>query len=905
MTDHPGLGSVSPLLRWAVVVLLLLILPISKPSCAFEVTADLLDKYSVDLSKETLFLNDPDNRLSPESVVERMSQADFQSDPLIATGQQYWFYIPLINRTDTPQWAIRDDHILFDELDFYLHCQGQALQHIPRPALGLYSPTLASNYFIPVTLPKDNACGFLQRGRTPVFDGVRINLMPHATMAWQSNLKTTLALLGIGVVSGLIFYNLLLYLLLRDSMYLIYIAYAVLHLTGIILLHFNPEPLGSLFGSGRNTLWVLGTLTVTFFVLFTLRFMQPGIQQLRDQSPKSYLYAVIKAVVSLKWLVLTSMILFLLSSILYPEVRAQLSGIYPFIYVGSLLLVPLLSFLVALSGYRPAWVFLPAWTILIVSHILYALESFRVINLHGMTPTYGALAAALEMVLLSIALGIAIKGTQAARDRAQLARENAELRMQQQERFVSTLSHEIRTPLHAMLGSTNLLGRTPLSEQQKNYWSTTHYAAESMYELVDNLLDRTQAKQAQITDKNTVFNPQRLLEAMIRLLRNRAEEKQLDIHLHTRELPQLLVGKPVILRRMLINLISNAIKYTDSGTITVNVEWLSASKELHVQVEDTGQGMSPEQLEQVKARFNVGVESLYSQNASSGLGLPICFEMIKAAGGYLLLNSQLGQGTQARFYLHMSLPTATDQELVTPDTPEKESDRPLKVLIVDDVASNRMITRELLASAGHTVTQAEEGRQALLLLQEQAFDAVLSDVRMPGMDGVTLLAELRRKYSRTELAIVMTSAHFDQQQREQLLSMGANVCLSKPYIPAELLASLQEATPENNSATAAGDIFSHIKGRLGEEKTGQVVALYRAQLQEDVERITCAAGEQDENSIRVAAHRIVSASRALGLHDKAEAALQLEIFEEDAPVLNWESFRALIAQNKVVLQQQI
>lgn len=891
-----------PITRQLVAPLLYLLLSmVCGQALALEVTDDFLQAYSIGLSKETLRLNDPDNRLSPETVVRRMDQADFQSDPLLAAGKQYWFYIPLINRSTTAQWAIRSDHTLYSELDFYLHCRGQSLQAIPRPTLGLDSPTLASAYFIPINLPPNTRCGFLQRGRTSMFDGVRISLVPHAKMVWESNLKTTLALLGMGAVIGLILYNLLLYLPLRDSMYLIYIGYALMHLISAIVFHFNPEPLGNLLGNARQTLWGIGALTAIFFILFALRFMQPGISSLHQSSTKKPLFILVKAIISLNWLAIVFMLGILLTASFYPASQAKVAGIYPFIYLGCILLIPLLSLVVALSGYKPAWIFLAAWTALIIGHILFILDGQVIMNLHGLGMTYGLLAAALEMVLLSIALGIAIKDTQAARDSAQLASESAELRMEQQEKFISTLSHEIRTPLHAMLGSTTLLGRTALSDKQKDYWSTTHYAAESMYALVDNLLDRTQAKQAEITDNNTTFNPQLLLEAMISLLRNRAEEKQLTLHLHTRELPKYLLGKPIVLRRMLINLISNAIKYTDSGMIEVSARWLANRHELHITVEDTGRGMSPEQLTQIKARFNFGVESLYSQDASSGLGLPICFEMIKAAGGHLSLDSQLEQGTQAHFYLKMNLPTTTDPELATPN---RENSKPLKVLVVDDIPSNRMITYELLAAVGHTVTQAKDARQALKLLQKQTFNTVISDVRMPGMNGFALLAALRQRYNPSELRVVMTSAHFDTQQRDHLLSMGADACLAKPYTPTELLASLQKTVPDNQSNTLEDNTFSHLKERLGDEKVAQVLGLYQAQLQEDIARIQQAAEEQDINKLRVAAHRIVSASHALGLHRNADAALQLETFQEHAPMPDWSSFQVLITRQLAVLTVQ-
>lgn len=898
-TNKPGgLGFVRSLLF---IVLCIALTPVA----ALEITDDFLQNNSVDLSKETLLLNDPDNRLSPSKVVERMSQPDYQSDELIAAGQQYWFYIPLINRTATARWGIRSDHPLYDALDFYLHCEGQALQFTPRPALGLESPNLATAYYIPVTLPRNTNCGFLQRGRTPIFDGIRINLIPDAEMAWQSNLKTTLALLGMGIIIGLILYNFLLYLSLRNSMYLIYIAYALAHLVGTTLLHFNPELLSSLFESARHALRVTGNATMIFFILFTLRFMQPGLQQLHDNPAKKRLFILANAFVHLNWLAIVLMFLVLLATIFYPDSPAMSARIYPFIYMTCILLIPLLSFIIAVSGYKPAWVFLPAWTVLIISHVLFILDALRIIDLQGLAPTYGILAAALEMVLLSLALGIALKNSQLARKQAQMARDTAELRMELQEKFISTLSHEIRTPLHAMLGATTLLGRTELSTKQYDYWNTTHYAAESMYALVDNLLDRTQLKHAQAADKVVEFDPQRLLETMIQLLRSRAEEKNLKIHLHTNHLPARLIGQPIVIRRMLINLISNAVKYTDAGDISVSAKWLTAGNELQVSVEDSGRGISTQQLAQVKAQFNVGVESLYSQNSSSGLGLPICFEMIKAAGGHFSLDSTPGQGTWASFTLGMRLPEVSDHQTdASADLTGAVDDiatTALTVLIVDDVASNRMVASELLSSAGHTVSQVDDGEQALALIQKQHFDAVISDVRMPNMDGTTLLQRLRQQYTTEDLAIIMTSAHFDQQQREKLLGLGANLCLAKPYTPEELLASLQNLGLAKTAATSADNTFEAIQARLGDDKTAQIMALYREQLQEDITRITDAVAQQDGHTIQVAAHRIVSASRALGLVENAQAAEQIECYPENRAELDWGDFGRVIDENILLL----
>lgn len=619
--------------------------------------------------------------------------------------------------------------------------------------------------------------------------------------------------------------------------------------------------------------------------------MQPGIQAARYDHSKPNLYRVLRVLVFLSLLAMLVMLLSALLTLFWPEFLFARTRVLSYIYIVSSVLIPLLALTVALSGYKPAWVFLPAWTILLISHAITLLDWLSYIDLYGWERILTMLAANLEMMILSIALGMSLRDSYRARDRAQLAREHAELLVEQQDRFISTLSHEIRTPLHAMLGATELLGRTELSTNQQELWSTTHYAAESMYALVDNLLDRAQFKQAKLLEKDEVFDPQRLLDALVQLLRPRATEKNLLIHLQTRDLPTHLLGKPVLLRRMLINLLSNAIKYTEVGEIQVWVKWQAAQQTLWVSVKDTGCGLSTEQLAHLETRFNRGIEVLYSQQASSGLGLPICFEMMRAVGGQLSLTSELGQGTEARFNLSMHLPNPNSIELK-----RGVVSKPLAILVVDDVASNRMLACETLKAAGHQVWQAADGREALALLQKQIFDRVLSDLRMPHLDGAQLLKHIRQQYPPSALSVILTSAHFTAEQSEPLLALDAKL-LAKPYTPEALLAAIQGAsqtvltTPEAEETS-----LERIQARWGDEKTSILLALYRTQMDEDVQRIHEGLSVHDESRIRVAAHRIVSASRALGLQANAEAALQIETHQEHQALIDWVAFGQMIEQ---------
>lgn len=605
---------------------------------AFEITDDS-GKNIVSFAGKNRVLYDSDANFTPETALARITATGYESaGSNLAVGQS-WVYTPLVNRSGQLDWVVRSNNTLFDELDFYLHCQGQTLQALPRPALGLSSPQLLTAYFVPIVLPRDVSCGFLQRARVSAVSHARAYLIAAPLAAGQAGLHTALSLTGIGITLGLIIYNFLLFFSIRSSTYLIYAIYACLHLSVILLLSIRPETLIDLFDDARHALRFLSISMMVFLFWFSLKFMQPGIEAARYDDSKPNLYRVLRVLVFLSLLAAMVMLLSALLILFWPEFLFSRTRILSYMYLVSSVLIPLLALTVALSGYKPAWVFLPAWTILLVSHALTLLDWLSYIDLYGWERILAMLAANLEMMILSIALGMSLRSSYRARDRAQLAREHAELLVEQQERFVSTLSHEIRTPLHAMLGATALLGRSGLSAKQQALWSTTHYAAESMYALVDNLLDRAQFKQAQLVEKNETFDPQRLLDALVQLLRHRATEKNLQIHLHTRDLPNHLLGKPVLLRRLLINLLSNAIKYTEVGEIQVLVEWTADQQVLQVSVKDTGCGMSAEQLAHIENRFNRGVEALYSQNASSGLGLPICFEMLQAAGGQLTLTS--------------------------------------------------------------------------------------------------------------------------------------------------------------------------------------------------------------------------------------------------------------------------
>jgi len=823
------------------------------------------------IDEQTWVLHDPDYRLSAHEVIEQISQPGFESVQWVPGGIHYWFYTPLYNISDETKWAIRANNILYDSLEFYLACDGQELQPLPRPATGLASPSLSSSLYVPFTLPLSTRCGFIQEASTVSFYQPQTYLMTQETARWQSNLLTTLTLLGLGVILGLIIYNVLLSATLHSLTYFSYVVYASIHLVLLWVISWRPEALIPDFWQPMHMLRFLSASLMIAFIVFTSRFIRPGLLQ---QSPGLNRYqAAAKSLSKYSFVPIGVMLWFAISVLVWPQGHTDSANSFPRIYILCSLYIPVLSLLAALGGYGPARAFLPAWSILIGSQIIGTMDLIGIISLNGWGRLQAIWGGAIEMVLLSIALGMRLRKLNADKKRAELDLVLADQLAEKQDKFISTLSHEIRTPLHALLGATGLLGKTALTPQQQRYWSTTHYAAESVHAMVDNLLDRAQLKDnLNHQQHKQTFAPSKLVFSMTELLKSRAEEKGLVIDLKMNPLPASLSGYPVVLRRVLINVISNSVKYTDAGAITVTVVW--EPNELKVSVVDTGIGMSPQQLVGLRRRFGVGVESLYSQDPSSGLGLPICYELVVMVDGALSISSELGKGTCVEFSLPME---CVDEPDIQPN--QVSVNTKFNILAIDDVASNRMILKELLSSDGHHVTTAQDGQQALELLLTQSFDLMLTDLRMPNMGGEELLERIKRDLGLSAPFCIVVSAQITDEQQQRLDALGAHAHLHKPYTPEQLTHLIQAYAQSRDKITSkatADTAHRQMQAHLGSTKYQMIMQLYQEQLTQDLERINTGLNNIDGNSIKVAAHRIVSASQALGLTQNAMAALEIE-----------------------------
>lgn len=365
----------------------------------------------------------------------------------------------------------------------------------------------------------------------------------------------------------------------------------------------------------------------------------------------------------------------------------------------------------------------------------------------------------------------------------------AAVRNQATSEFLTTMSHELRTPMNAVISAGTLLNMTTLSEQQQNYVSKQEAASRHMLGLINNVLDLARIDNSQLPLENVPFRLQDIIQQVELLLGEQASAKQLPLDLDNQVAPpyDYLLGDPTRLTQILVNVVSNAIKFTHQGRVSLQITpaWVADHRAcLTFKIKDTGIGIAPEQQAAIFQPFTQASRSTARQYGGSGLGLAISRKLVANMGGSLKLTSQFGKGSVFSFTLTFTVHTATDTATENAQPPPITQAMPLvgtRILLVDDDSLNRFFGQELLQTLGVSVMTASSGRKALQLLQQQHIDLVLMDVSMPDMDGYETTRRLRALPRFAELPIVALTAHTTPGERERCLAAGMNDYLPKPF----------------------------------------------------------------------------------------------------------------------------
>jgi signal transduction histidine kinase/ligand-binding sensor domain-containing protein/CheY-like chemotaxis protein len=423
-----------------------------------------------------------------------------------------------------------------------------------------------------------------------------------------------------------------------------------------------------------------------------------------------------------------------------------------------------------------AW-FRVATAALLVAFI-YAIYRARVWQLHARERTLSALVAE-RTNSLRIAKERTEEALAEAREHERLAAQANEAKSV----FLANMSHELRTPLNAVLGFTQLLGRDPtLSSEGRHEVSIIQRSGEHLLGLINDVLSISKIEAGKLTLDERPFDPGELLLSVRSMIRIRADAKGLNVVFETGgELPQRVFGDDIKLRQVLLNLLGNAVKFTEHGAVALRVRW--ADGRASFEVADTGPGIAPDELERLFQPF-VQSETGRESREGTGLGLVISRQIVQLMQGDISVESRRGSGTTFRFDVRLpetELASTAERGKVV-GLAEGEASR--RVLVVDDTDENRLLLVKLLSSTGFTVAEAANGAQAVELWETFAPDAIFMDMRMPVMDGSTAasrIRELERASSRPRVSILALTASVFEHERHEILESGCDDFILKPF----------------------------------------------------------------------------------------------------------------------------
>lgn len=465
----------------------------------------------------------------------------------------------------------------------------------------------------------------------------------------------------------------------------------------------------------------------------------------------------------------------------------------------------------------------------------------------------------------------------------QWAKDEAEAATQTKTRFLANVSHELRTPMNAIIGLTELASLTDDQAVRKQYLANVDEAAQSLLRLLDDLIETSRSDIANMRFEEQPLAIKDIVARSVRMLQTSATEKQLAIRFHVEtDVPEQLLGDAARLQQVLVNLTSNAIKYTEQGTISLSASVANRSPDsvsVRFAVEDTGIGIAANQQAKIFDEFTQ-VELPESQSRGGvGLGLAICKHLVERMEGKLTVQSSPGEGSVFSF----TLPLKKVSELArSSEVREQPSIEPLDILVIDDTPLNQTVTCELLKQLGHTPSAVGDTEKALQQYRDEAYDLVLMDICMPGMSGYELagyMQKMDKQLRRAETPLVALTAYPMIEYRQKSMDAGMRAHLAKPLKRVDLQAAISAALQQSNlcpSKETQLDLDAEAGSAAGGDFRRELVRVFHENLPAALSELTEAVSGGDSRKVELLAHRFRGQLVTLGESEIAAKFAQLE-----------------------------
>ena len=472
--------------------------------------------------------------------------------------------------------------------------------------------------------------------------------------------------------------------------------------------------------------------------------------------------------------------------------------------------------------------------------------------------------------------GIATDITQRAKYREELihAKKIAEDAKKMQEQFLANMSHEIRTPMNGILGMTSLLLETKLTDEQTDFAKTIKKSSDNLLVIINDILDFSKITAGKLTIEQIDFNLLEVLENIKAIFSHKIKSKGLALKINTADsVPTVLNGDPYRLNQILVNLVGNAIKFTQQGIITVNISMANTSSDkniLNFEVQDTGIGINTDKLNDIFESFTQGSIETSRKYGGTGLGLAITKQLVELQDGNISVESKINSGTTFKFSIPYSNKVSTKTVFFVGDDLKnyKTIFKGKKFLVAEDNEINQKVIRQVILKAGGSVDIANNGLEAVKMLKiNNDYHLIIMDLQMPEMDGYAATKYIRN-VMQLSIPIVAMTASALKDEKAKCIQMGMDDYLSKPFnfsfIYKRLNALLNEnsneavAPPEEESTSNLLFDLSMLEEMDDDEYVEEILSLFLETMPIELNALTVAIAANELNEVYVIAHKIKS-----------------------------------------------